>query len=72
MVGRRAVGIWLAVVIVGGGLTLWLGDETEPAPPAVWERTDPRPAAPLPRCPVPDIPPDVEDGPVATACLDRT
>ena len=43
-VWRWGVGIWTAVVIVGGGLTLWLRDETEPPSPARWERTEPSPA----------------------------
>ncbi|MDT0394366.1 MULTISPECIES: hypothetical protein [Streptomyces] len=70
MVWRRGVGIRVAVVTVGGGPTLWLRDEATPAAPAVRERTDSGPAVPVPRCPVPGIPPDVEDGLVATACLE--
>ncbi|MFF6810379.1 hypothetical protein ACFZAG_10885 [Streptomyces sp. NPDC012403] len=47
-VWRWGVGIWTAVVIVGGGLTLWLRDTAEPPPPAGWERTDPSPTPDLP------------------------
>jgi hypothetical protein len=73
-VWRWGVGIWTAVVIVGGGLTLWLQDAAEPPPPAGWERSGTGPAPDLPedretRCPVPEPPPGVEDGVVATACL---
>ncbi|MEU7470282.1 hypothetical protein AB0A94_17415 [Streptomyces sp. NPDC044984] len=73
-VWRWGVGIWTVVVIVGGGLTLWLRDTAEPPPPAGWERTGTDPAPGLPegwetRCPVPEPPPGVEDGAVVTACL---
>lgn len=68
VVWRWGVGVWTAVVIVGGGLTLWLQDETEPPPPVGWERTDPSPTPHFPECPVPEPPPDVEDGLVAVVC----
>ncbi|WP_037872280.1 hypothetical protein [Streptomyces sp. NRRL S-37] len=68
-VWRWGVGIWTAVVIIGGGLTLWLREEIEPPPPVGWERTDPSATPHLPRCPVPELPPDVEDGTVATSCI---
>ncbi|MFI5568813.1 hypothetical protein ACIA6T_15985 [Streptomyces sp. NPDC051740] len=71
-VGRWGVGIWTAVVIVGGGLTLWLQDETEPPSPAGWERTDPSTTPHLPECPVPEPPPDVEEGLVAVVCPGTT
>ncbi|KOT38869.1 hypothetical protein ADK41_15440 [Streptomyces caelestis] len=72
-VWRWGVGIWTAVVIVGGGLTLWLQDEAEPPSPARWERTEPDPTPVLPegwetRCPVPEPSPGAEDGLVAIAC----
>ncbi|MFF9484213.1 hypothetical protein [Streptomyces sp. NPDC014676] len=71
-VWRWGVGIWTAVVIVGGGLTLWLRDETEPPPPVSWERTDPSATPHLPECPLPEPPPGVEDGSVVTVCLVST
>ncbi|MFD7698963.1 hypothetical protein [Streptomyces caelestis] len=67
-VWRWGVGIWTAVVVVGGGLTLWLRDEAEPPSPARWERTEPGQAPHLPGCPPPEPPPDVEDGLVAVVC----
>ncbi|MFI2375908.1 hypothetical protein ACH5AO_12685 [Streptomyces sp. NPDC018964] len=69
VVWRWGVGIWTAVVIVGGGLTLWLREETEPPPPVGWEETDPSAIPHLPECPPPEPPPGVEDGSVVTACL---
>jgi hypothetical protein len=71
-VWRWGVGIWTAVVIVGGGLTLWLRGEAEPPPPAGWERAEPSPTPRLGECPAPEPPPGVEDGVVATACLVTT
>ncbi|MGV9563986.1 hypothetical protein [Streptomyces sp. NPDC003480] len=35
---RWVAGVWAALVLVGGGLTLWLQDRNEPDPPARWER----------------------------------
>ncbi|MFF4501892.1 hypothetical protein [Streptomyces sp. NPDC001401] len=70
-VGRRAwrwaVAVWAIAAAVGGGLTLWLQDSTEPRPPARWERADPseEPAAPLlnaTECPH-------DDGATAVACV---
>lgn len=61
-------------MVVAGGLTWWLQEAAEPPRPAGWEETRPSPAG-VPedwmesRCPLPEIPPDVEDGVVATACL---
>ena len=34
---RWAAGVWAALVMAGGGLTLWLQDANEPDPPAGWE-----------------------------------
>ena len=51
---RWAAGVWAALVLVGGGLTLWLQDLNEPDPPARWERAPaPRlgPAVPGTGCP---------------------
>jgi hypothetical protein len=77
VVWRWGVGIWTAVVIVGGGLTLWLQDTAGPPPPAGWERTGRGPTPGLPKgwetsCPVPKLPPGIEDGVVATTCLVTT
>lgn len=71
-VWRWGVGVWTAVVIVGGGLTLWLRDEAEPPSPAGWERAEPSPSSALPEgwethCPAPE-PPDVDDGLMAVVC----
>ncbi|KUN56227.1 hypothetical protein AQJ43_01035 [Streptomyces avermitilis] len=52
-VWRWAIGVWAAAVLVGGGLTLWLQDSTEPPPPTGWE---PAPA-PLLSADVRDHPP---------------
>ncbi|MGW9026387.1 hypothetical protein ACWGQ5_19745 [Streptomyces sp. NPDC055722] len=35
---RWAVGVWAALVLTGGGLTLWLQEANEPDPPARWKR----------------------------------
>ncbi|CAL9297166.1 hypothetical protein SUDANB51_05486 [Streptomyces sp. enrichment culture] len=51
---RRAVIVWAVVVVVAGGLTLWVQDSTEPQGPYVWERTDPDETPDLPPCPTPE------------------
>lgn len=43
---RRALLVWAALVVVAGGLTLWLQDSTEPTGPYVWERASPTPSLP--------------------------
>ncbi|MFF5315305.1 hypothetical protein [Streptomyces massasporeus] len=52
-VGRPVVVVWVLVVAVAGGLTLWMQDSTEPRGPFVRERTDPGDAQHLPPCPTP-------------------
>ncbi|MET7693346.1 hypothetical protein ABZT06_36200 [Streptomyces sp. NPDC005483] len=44
--GRRrvwvwAVAVWAALVVVAGGLTLWLQDSAEPQGPYSWEESSP-------------------------------
>ncbi|MFI5794713.1 hypothetical protein [Streptomyces sp. NPDC051677] len=47
-VWRWAVGVWVAVVAVGGGVTLWLQDSTEPPAGQPYGRHAPQEsAAPL-------------------------
>jgi hypothetical protein len=36
-VWRWAAGVWTALVVTGGALTLWLQDANEPRPPVRWE-----------------------------------
>ncbi|WP_407111104.1 hypothetical protein ACE1N8_23690 [Streptomyces sp. DSM 116494] len=71
---RWGMGVWTAAVVLGSGLTLWLQDAAEPPPTAGWEDTRTRPVPGVPedrefRCVPPELPPDLEDGVVATACL---
>ncbi|MEZ3177776.1 hypothetical protein KYY02_03320 [Streptomyces pimonensis] len=73
VIWRWGVGIWTVVVIVGGGLTLWLQEKAEPPAPAGWERAEPSSAPVLPgdwetHCPTPEPPPDVEEGLTAVVC----
>ncbi|AYC38651.1 hypothetical protein [Streptomyces griseorubiginosus] len=50
MTGRRsrlwrwALLVWAVLVVVAGGLTLWLQDSTEPPGPYVWEQSSPTPS----------------------------
>lgn len=41
-VWRLVVIVWVLVVAVVGGLTLWMQDSTEPRGPYVWEDTNPQ------------------------------
>jgi hypothetical protein len=51
----RRLGIaWALVVVVTGGLTLWMQDSTRPRGPYVWERTNPEETPDLPPCPTPE------------------
>ncbi|MFJ4564257.1 hypothetical protein ACIP4U_11155 [Streptomyces caelestis] len=50
-VWRRGVIVWALAVVVGGGLTLWMRDSTEPRGPYVWEQTKPDETPDLPPCP---------------------
>lgn len=48
MTGRRrlwrwALLVWAVLVVVAGGLTLWLQDSAEPPGPYVWEQSSPTP-----------------------------
>ena len=43
---RWAVAVWAALVVVAGGLTLWLQDSAEPPPPRGWENANPGPTPP--------------------------
>ncbi|MFJ8714409.1 hypothetical protein ACIRD9_14680 [Streptomyces violaceus] len=53
-VWRWAVMVWALVVVVAGGLTLWMQDATEPQGPYVWEETKPDETPSLPPCPTPE------------------
>ncbi|MFF4030279.1 hypothetical protein ACFYZ2_10965 [Streptomyces sviceus] len=74
MSGRRrvwawAVAVWAALVVVAGGLTLWLQDSTEPPGPYGWEES--RPTRRLPEgwetmCPTPSA--DSEGRRALVAC----
>ncbi|GHG96771.1 hypothetical protein [Streptomyces lanatus] len=55
MSGRRrlwlwAVAVWVMLVAVAGGATLWLRDSAEPPGPYRWEYASPRPSLPEPVC----------------------
>ena len=70
-VWRWAVAVWAVAVAVGGLLTLWLQDSTEPRPPARWENADPSPSPSAGRyesteCPIPT--PTPTDEPFYFAC----
>ncbi|WP_079055922.1 hypothetical protein [Streptomyces caeruleatus] len=64
--------VWVVLVAVAGGLTLWLRDAAEPRGPYVWERAGPTTAVPSPpegwesacTTPTPN-----EDGPVDRLCV---
>ncbi|MER7404358.1 hypothetical protein ABT373_18130 [Streptomyces sp. NPDC000070] len=60
-VWRRVVIAWALVVVVAGGLTLWMRESTEPRGPYVWEEAKPDETPDLPPCPT------SEDG-LAVAC----
>lgn len=45
---RWAVAVWVILVAVAGGLTLWLRDAAEPPGPYVWERAGPARPVPSP------------------------
>ncbi|MFB7928532.1 hypothetical protein ACFC4C_05430 [Streptomyces sp. NPDC056039] len=53
-VWRWAVIVWALAVVVGGGLTVWMQDSTEPQGPYVWEETNPDEPPSLPPCPTPE------------------
>ncbi|KUN71933.1 hypothetical protein AQJ54_04075 [Streptomyces griseorubiginosus] len=56
---RWALLVWAVLVVVAGGLTLWLQDSTEPPGPYVWEETSPTPSLPDGwRSACPDVTPD--------------
>lgn len=51
MTGRRrswrwAVAVWVILVAVAGGLTLWLRDAAEPPGPYLWQQASPTPTLP--------------------------
>jgi hypothetical protein len=50
-VWRRVVIVWVLVVVVAGGLTLWMQDSTQPRGPYVWENANPDETPDLPPCP---------------------
>lgn len=50
---RRIVVAWTVIVVVAGGLTLWLRDSAEPDGPVGWERSSPTPEPPETVCPSP-------------------
>ncbi|MCT9144093.1 hypothetical protein [Streptomyces violarus] len=53
-VWRWAVIVWVLAVAVGGGLTLWVQDSTEPQGPYVRQQTKPGATPDVPPCPAPD------------------
>ncbi|MET9523879.1 hypothetical protein [Streptomyces coeruleorubidus] len=53
-VWRRVVIVWVLVVAVAGGLTLWMQDSTQPRGPYVWQQTNPDETPDLPPCPTPE------------------
>ncbi|WP_037846555.1 hypothetical protein [Streptomyces sp. NRRL S-474] len=53
-VWRWAVIVWALVVVVAGGLTLWVQDSMEPQGPYVGEQTKPDETPDLPPCPTPE------------------
>ncbi len=66
---RWALLVWVALVVVAGGLTLWLQDSAEPPGPYSWEENTPTPAVPEEwpsTCPTPTSDPDA--GPTLFAC----
>ena len=77
MSGRRrvwawAVAVWAALVVVAGGLTLWLQDAAEPPGPSRWERSSPTPELPEgweSACPSPTTDPDGDRLVVACAII---
>ncbi|MEU6217082.1 hypothetical protein ABZ845_06085 [Streptomyces sp. NPDC047022] len=50
---RWAAGVWAALAVTGGGLTLWLQDANEPPPPAQWQEAPTPQQTADPACPVP-------------------
>ncbi|MEU0411017.1 hypothetical protein ABZ307_24815 [Streptomyces griseorubiginosus] len=42
---RVALVVWAVLLVVAGGLTLWLQDSAEPRGPYGWERASPTPSA---------------------------
>ncbi|MGC9543032.1 hypothetical protein [Streptomyces sp. UG1] len=65
---RWALVVWVILVAVAGGATLWLRDSAEPPGPYRWENAGPTPSLPerwRSACPTPD-----EDGEVL--CFVRT
>jgi hypothetical protein len=53
--------VWTVTVVVGGGLTLWLQDSTEPERPGGWEKNQESPA-PLLRYDLPSSCPSIKKG----------
>ncbi|MEU5046934.1 hypothetical protein [Streptomyces griseorubiginosus] len=43
---RRALVVWAVLVVVAGGLTLWLQDSVQPRGPYRWEESSPTPSLP--------------------------
>lgn len=43
---RRVLVVWAVLVVVAGGLTLWLQDSAEPSGPYGWEESSPTPSLP--------------------------
>ena len=74
MTGRRrswrwALLVWAALVVVAGGLTLWLQDSAEPPGPYSWQESSPTPGLPegwASTCPTPTTDPDGDR--IAVAC----
>lgn len=69
---RWAVVVWAVLVVVAGGLTLWLRDSVEPPGPYSWQEASPTPSLPEgweSACPRPT--PD-EDGSAQSLCFVRT
>ncbi|MFK4098582.1 hypothetical protein ACI2L1_00560 [Streptomyces sp. NPDC019531] len=77
MSGRRrllrwALLVWAALVVVAGGLRLWLQDSAQPSGPYGWEESSPSPTLPEERrtmCPSPTTDPDGDRTIVACAFI---
>ncbi|MFC8434978.1 hypothetical protein [Streptomyces sp. NPDC057253] len=69
---RRALLVWAALVVVAGGLTLWLQDSAEPRGPYGWQESSPTPGLPegwASTCPTPTTDPDGDRVLVACAFI---
>ncbi|MFI0515471.1 hypothetical protein RKD19_002868 [Streptomyces canus] len=68
---RWALLVWAALVVVAGGLTLWLQDSSEPPGPYGWEENTATPPVPEEwpsTCPTPTPASGPDAGPTVLAC----